>query len=425
MPFRALAATLVAALLVATRAQAEVPCAKISSTNLVRCVLAHNPSLKTQSHERRAATARKEAARTLLPAMPELALSLSRRVASVSDRSALNWSATLSQELELGGQRGARLRAAAAGEAAEVARLRSAERSVAAQAWQAYVELLAAKEELEIAKLAESAAAESEVASSAMAQAGTLSGSDSDVAEALAIQARQQRLEAERNLRASELRLAAWVSGGASTAAVQVEGKLEPLSGVESHARRVLESAPRNAPDVEAARAEARAFAAQAELHRKERVPNLTVSVFVQRDGFDENVYGGGLSLPLYLPHPLGPTHTGEIAEAEALADRAQARAAELSTERRTRLLAGLDRYAAARNTALLYRAERLEAARHTLSDVSEQVQRGKLSLREAWLVRQPLLELLRGDVRARFELADASIEVAELSGFAFPGGEP
>jgi cobalt-zinc-cadmium efflux system outer membrane protein len=148
----------------------------------------------------------------------------------------------------------------------------------------------------------------------------------------------------------------------------------------------------------------------------------LTLSVFFQRDGFGENVYGGGISLPLYLPHPLGPTRSGEIAEAESLSQRANAEAERVRAVRRMQLLDALARYSTAKAAAQLYPAQRIESARQTLEQIAQQIQLGKLSPREASTAQNSLLELLHGAIEAERDHAVTSVELAQASGFALEG---
>ena len=63
---------------------------------------------------------------------------------------------------------------------------------------------------------------------------------------------------------------------------------------------------------------------AQWALLRRARIPNLSLSFTAQSDGFSERVLGGGLSIPLPLPEPLGPSRGGEIAAAATAVSEAQ-----------------------------------------------------------------------------------------------------
>jgi len=205
---------------------------------------------------------------------------------------------------------------------------------------------------------------------------------------------------------------------GFTTAAVSVNGELTPLAAAE----RARADIARETPEAAALEADARAFEARADAQRRSRVPNPTVSVFAQRDGFYENVLGVGLSMPLPLPEPLGRMHQGEIAESLALAQRAKLLAADSRRRTRAELLAALASYDAARETAALYTAERLTRARTTIEHLAADVETARISARDAVILETPLFDLVAESVRARKELCVASAEVVWAAGFEFEG---
>jgi cobalt-zinc-cadmium efflux system outer membrane protein len=254
-----------------------------------------------------------------------------------------------------------------------------------------------------------------------MSQAGAVAGTDADVARALAIEAARDRLHAEQAQRIALLELASAV-GASSAVGVRVVGALEPVRGVEAFARTVggVEQ-----PEVAALQSEGRAHRAEAEVLRRARIPNPTVSIFAQRDGFGEHVLGAGLAFPLYLPHPLGPTNSGLIAEAEGLARRSDTEAERTRRERHLVLARAIQNYEAAKAELALYDEGKLTQARQTLSDLAAAVQSGKMPVREAIVAQRPLVDLLRGALTARHHLCLASVELARASGFPLEGGSP
>src|SRR5262245_45479150 len=80
---------------------------------VVRCALAASPEVREARAQLEAAAGRQVAAAVLLPSNPTLAGTVSnRRRPPPEAASVLNWSVSLSQELEVGGQRAARVDAA-------------------------------------------------------------------------------------------------------------------------------------------------------------------------------------------------------------------------------------------------------------------------------------------------------------------------
>src|SRR6185503_13449585 len=134
--------------------------------------------------------------------------------------SVLNWSVVLSQELEIAGQHGARVRAVDADAAARARRLGVAEQEVAAGALAAYYEAIAAQETLrfaaELARTAQTLAAFAQ----GRAKEAMLAGVEADVARAEATRIGLVRFEAERRLAESRAALAVLLDVDARTLAL-------------------------------------------------------------------------------------------------------------------------------------------------------------------------------------------------------------
>jgi cobalt-zinc-cadmium efflux system outer membrane protein len=414
------AALTVAISLQAHTAGADVECSRIRRENVVTCAL--RASLSTQSERRtlEAASAREEAARTVLPSNPVLSGWVARRSASVEGTD-VNWSATLAQELEIGGQRGLRRREAGYGRQAQSEVVRATERDAAADALRTYFETIAAREQLSLAKdLSETARRVAQAARGAAAH-GVIAGVDADVADAALVAVEDSVLARQSRARESNATLAALL-GAPPSADVSVEGTLAPLLAAdEIAARGVVDSVRR--PEVQALVDESRAERARADVYRRERIPNPTLSVFVERDGFAEHVLGAGLALPIPLPHPLGRTYAGEIAESEALSRAAATRAAAVEREARASSARALARYNAARLRVALYDAARTARARESLARMAAEIEAGRLAVRDAVLAQEALIELLVAALSAQEELCVASVDLARSAGVALERG--
>ena len=137
--------------------------------------------------------------RVWLPSNPTVAGNLAARRRPPPDAAdVLNWGVILSQELEIAGQRGARVDAAEAESAAQARRVGVAEQEVAAGALTAYYEAIAAQEGLrfatDLAQTADALAAFAE----GRAKEALLAGVEADVARAEATRIGLVRFEAER-----------------------------------------------------------------------------------------------------------------------------------------------------------------------------------------------------------------------------------
>ena len=398
---------------------AAAPCSSVSRTNVVRCALAG--SLERQAGEAavRAASGRVQATEPFLPSNPELAFTGARRRTTTD--STLNWSASLGVELEISGQRGARRRAAGAEREAEQRAVNAIERSTAAEALRLYFEVLATREEQRVMKQLEAASTRVWEAARAAAERGAAAGIEADVADAARVATQQRRLEATRTERAATASLAGLL-GLSTTQPLDVSGPLEPLQRAE-HVRREL--IPPDSPEVLALAAEKRAATARASAFRRSRVPNPRVSVIVERDGFNENVLGVGLAFPLPLPQPLGRTAAGEIAENEALAERASLLAEGERRAARAALARALAAYDAALEASRSFSAERVAHAEQTSANLAAEVAAGHVPIRDAIVFQGPLLELQLGAVAARKALCLASLDVVRAAGLRLEGDLP
>jgi outer membrane protein, heavy metal efflux system len=402
-----------------TQPVAAGPCSRLSATNLTSCARQASFERRAGQAAIRAADGRVRASDPWLPANPALELSAARRRAG--GRADVNWSASLGVELEVGGQRQSRQRAARLDRDAQQSELEAIDRATASQAFRLYFELLAAREQQRVLAKLKAAATGVWEAAHAAAERGIAAGIEADVAEAGRIVVERRSAEAERDERAASVALANLV-GLPGDETPLVVGALEPLRDA---AKVRAGSAPADPPEVVALLAEGRASAARASALRRSRVPNPTVSVFVQRDGFDESVVGLGLALPLPLPEPIGRTFSGAVAESEALADRSTWLAQSRRRTARSELGQALIVYAAARQAVQAFSTERLTRAELMSASLAAEVRSGRLPVRDAILFQGPLLELLLSAIDARKQLCLASLELLRAAGLPLDGGQP
>lgn len=422
--FLAGAACALAAVSFAGRAGAETPaCAAITRSTVVPCALAASFAVRGERHAVEAARGRERAAAVILPSNPQLSLSAGARKASAG-QSALNWSASLSQEVEIAGQRGARLDAARADTLAQSKRAALSQRDSAAAALTAYFDAIAAREELALADRHARLSAGLAGTANARAEQGLIAPIDADVAYAASVRGAQARAAAERRSVAALATLAVAV-GIDPARPVHVDGDLAPLALPELALARLVERAEAERTEIAVALAEATAHERRASALRRARVPNVTLSVTVAGDGFNERVITGGLSLPIPLPGPLGRTNAGEIAEASGLARRAGADAQRLTRLVRLEVTTAAAAHASRRRELEAFDGKRLARAEASLRSLAEELAKGTLAVRDALLAQQALIELLQAHLEARRALCVASVELARAAGVALERGAP
>lgn len=394
---------------------------KATRDNVASCAIRASLGVKAQTEATEAASARVTAAEPILPSLPVLGASAAQRTAR-GITPVLNWSASLSQEIEVAGQRSARLTSAAAEVEAERQRGVATERDAALAAWRAYFEALGAKEEVKRARSVEALAAKIETAVTAASAGGLASGIDAELAGARTLQATQARLAAERAEKAALVTLAALWGKDPSQVTLTAEGPLTPLAGVEELAAKSAPKPATEKPEALALDAEKRSLEARADELRRARVPNLTVSLFVQNDGVNETVVGAGVSIPIPLPQPLGRSNAGEIAEASALSRRAATEAESVRRGAKADVAAAVAEYRSRKAEVDAFAADRLTRAETSLAGIATEIEAGRLSLKDAAQAQQALVDVLAAHLQARRALCLASVEVVRAAGLPVEG---
>lgn len=405
------------------------PCAgPLGPTDVVRYALGQSPEIQIARAEVSALDGRRTTARTVLPSNPVLSFTAAGRrpaaAESAVDRTFFNWYVTLSQEVEIGGQRGARIAVADAGVEAAARRLVVARQEVAAVALSAYFEVVATGEAVRLAEEVDRVAMTlSDLAEARLREALT-SPVDADLARAEAVRIHLLRFEVERR-HASALVLLAVLLGRDATSPIEVVGTLDPtaLAPGESLAEAPLvEKALALRGEVGAAQMEHTVAERRVVLLRRQRVPNPTFSVFAQRDGLDESVFGGGVSLPIPLPSPIGQTRAGEIAEAAARVEQERYTVERVRRQVRSEVArAWADQLARAAAIHAIP-PDFIQRVRTDLGALADGITSRQLSVREALVAQRALLEALQAALDARLGFARAWVELRRAAGLPLPG---
>ncbi|HXY39870.1 MAG TPA: TolC family protein [Vicinamibacteria bacterium] len=326
----------------------------------------------------------------------------------------------VTQLLELGGKRGARIRAASAGLTASRAQLAITRVAQDAAVVKAYAAAAAAAETARVgrdsAQALEHAAAIAEV----RFRAGEISAAERDQtrvaagrfaadvrsAEAAAVQARitLQTLLGEpvpdgvvvlSDDLAALLRLATpGLAGPPDTAAVDGRG------------------------DVQAARATAEQALAQVDLQRAQRVPDLSLQAQYERDLPDNaNTLGFGVSITL----PLFDRNHGAIAAAQAAGQQAASEAARVRAQANAEVAASRAALAAALERHRSYAFELLPRAEAARKTVAFSYEKGLASLLELLEAERSLNEVRLAAVDSQADAVGAAADLAAARGETVP----
>lgn len=418
-------------------AAAAAPCTgPFDAAAVVRCALGQSPDIQIARQELRALAGRHITAETRLPANPVLSVSGALRRAPVAEggRSYVNWYLTLSQEVEVAGQRAGRIAVADGDSAAALRRLAVAQQVVAAAALGVYFDLLAGAQAVALAQELDQTMGRFVELAEGRRREQLISPVDADLARAEQIRVALVRGAVERGYALAQVTLATLL-GRDPGVAVELHGDLDPRGlGPEPEALATPRPMPREEliaralalrGEIASAEIERQVTTRRIALLRRERVPSLTVSIYAQRDGLDEQVYGAGLAYPLPLPWPAGRVRTGEIAEAHARAEQAETALERVRRQVRQEVVLAVaeeQSYAAALTQ---FSPEFLARVRSDLTVLGEGLAAGQLSVRDALLTQRALIEALQAHLEARRAYAHAWVELRRAAGLPLPGVIP
>ena len=403
---------------------------KLDARAAVACAIARSPEIRRARADLKAVAGRRQSAGVLLPSLPEFDAEGARRTsqgpADPGRPAVWNWTLTLSQELEIGGQRSARIDRADAETRVLLKRAVVAEQTVAAEALLAYFDFGAARQHIILAQRSANVADQLSRMAAARSKEALISGVDADVVAAESVRIGNELFEANRRLDASA-QLIKVLTGLNEAEPVAIGDELDTAPNFPATAAsdpsQLINEALRLRSDIAATRLERDVLEAELRLIRRQRIPNPRVSGFVARDEINDRLVGVRLALPIPAPSPIWPSRAGEIAEAIGRIEAAQASTEllERRVELDVRSAWAADR---ARRAALVrYTPELIARAGTHLNNLAEAISSRQMSIRDALLAQRSLLDLLDGAIEARLELARAWIELRRAAGIDLTGG--
>jgi cobalt-zinc-cadmium efflux system outer membrane protein len=256
----------------------------------------------------------------------------------------------------------------------------------------------------------------------ARAEAGLIPGIDADIALAEVVRSRASLAREHAAVQQADAQLALLLGGDPLTSEVRATGRLAPLP-FEPDVRGSTDMALQTRPELSRVRAEQDQHRQTEALLKRDRLPDPTLSVFVQQDGFGEQVIGGGISFPIPLPAPLGQTDRGRIQESRARARAAQADLAVAQREVRLEVMQAHTQLRAEREALAAHDEALLERAREDLIALAREIEAGRLDVGDALVAQQALIDLLGRHVEAKRRVAVASVRLVQVSGEPFEAG--
>jgi len=390
------------------------PAGPLDLRGALALALRFNPGLSSASREREAS----DAAVLQAGAWPNPVFD-----AQVEDLRRGNRTTTLqlSQPIELGGKRAARVTAAERARDQAASALLARRSELRASAITLFFEVLAAQERLRLAQdsvgLAEAA---TRVAANRVA-AGKVSPLEESRARVAEAGIRVELLQAEGALRSARQQLAAlW--GNPNPRFTQADGALDRLP---ADAAADVEGRLSAAPVLRLARLEVERRQALSDLEQARRVPDLTVSLGAKRVPADEGMGSGsgrnqvvvGLSVPL----PIFDTNRGNVAEALSREEKARDELAAAELQLGADVARATERLRSARATAQTLQRDALPGAEAAHQAAARGFELGKFSFLEALDAQRTLFQVRNQHLLA---VADAHRAAAELDRLLGTGGE-
>lgn len=312
----------------------------------------------------------------------------------------------LSQPIELGGKRSARMELANSGQEVAMAELAMRLAELRAVTTQAFFEALIAQERVRVAEESLKIVASGTAATARRVMAGKISPTEETRARVAEANVRIELRQAQAD-RLAALRSLALVMGSSANNIDQLDGRPETLpipQGSEAINDRLMKS-----PALRRAQGEVRRAQAAYELERARRIPDVTVSLGAVRSqdfGRDQPIIG--LSIPL----PLFDRNQGAQLQALRRLDAAQVQAEAEEARLRSEVLQAADQLQARTSEVQALQQEVLPGAQSAYEAASRGFELGKFSFldvldaQRTWLLaRTQYLNALGEAHRASAEL--------------------
>lgn len=379
-----------------------------------------------------------EALKLALEANPEIAVALREREAiegvrvqagvrlnpfistsvETTRNSAQKTAVLLNQPIELGNKRAVRLNVADARYEAASASLAAKQAEVQANVQVAFFDVLAAQERLKLAQSSLDIATQAREAATKRVQAGKISPVEETKSRVAESAVKIEVAQAQSALTAARKRLAAlW--GQSFPRFISVQGDLDHLPVLEPLERYTTQL--EQAPAIKVARLEIETREAFATLESTRRIPDLTVSVGVQRN---EELGANQALLGLSVPIPVFDRNQGNIKEALSRTDKARDELSALRIQLNAQLSSHYERLVAALNAADTLQSEILPGAASAFDAASKGFLYGKFSYLEVLDAQRTLFLAKNQYLSALTEIHQAHADILRILGQVIPSSE-
>jgi len=312
----------------------------------------------------------------------------------------------LSQPIELGGKRAARINAAERGRDIAAAELAAREAEVRADVTGHFFGVVAAQEGVRLAQDSVELARHASDAAAKRVQAGKVSPVEETRSRVAQANARLELSKAQSELGVARQRLAAsW--GDPEPRFSQAQGSVDDLPELIS--LDALQARLASSPNLQRAQFEIERRQALVDLERARRMPDVTVSLGIKRDEqFGRNQALIGVSFPI----PVFDSNRGNLVEALKRQDKAQDEHAALQNRLNSEAFEARERLRSAREQAQTLSRDVLPGAQSAYEAAGKGFQLGKFNFLDVLDAQRTLFQARSQYLRA---LADAHRAVADV----------
>lgn len=317
----------------------------------------------------------------------------------------------LSQAIELGGKRAARIQAAERGRDTATADLRVRQAEIRATTITYYFDVLSAQERVLLSQDALDVARRGSLVASKRVSAGKASPVEETKAKVAEAGVRVELLQARNELTTARKRLSSmW--GNLSPRFVSVDGNINELPALPD--ARTLADRFANAPGMSRARNEVERRQAMALVERTRRIPDVTLTLGTRRSeelGRNQAIFGVSMPIPVF------DTNRGNILESLRRVDKARDELTQTQIRLDTELSFAYERLATLGQEAQALQTEVLPGAQSAYTAASTGFEFGKFAFLDVLDAQRTLLSAKSQYLRTLSEAHRAAAEIDRILG--------
>ncbi len=391
---------------------------EIPIVRVVECVLNHSPEYKTAKYEIGALEGKKKIASYLFPSNPFISISQAGRKGNESGLlgnesvSVYNGELLVSQEVYFSAQRSVRIKIANSEMSSAERKLIAIERNTIAEALNASIIYQYAKEETFLYEALLKIADDIFRVIKTRSEKGLSPLIEADLAESELLRAHRSLQIAKRNQEKAKITLSVMM-GIKSQLPLKIIDTFEDPKYKKQTTEDLLEYAIKYRPEVESFEHLVQSNVKRLDLLYKEKIPNPIFSAYMQKDGFNENVIGGRVSLPLRIWRD----QSGEVQEGKYRIEQSKSIAEVNRHTISLEVLKAYSDYESLQNELESYSPMLMKKVEINIEFLKKALMQGQVNLKEALILQQSFLNLKVNFLGTRLQYALSGIELLRASG--------